>query len=64
MNATLPLPSPIAAALLAQRDAIASARGRALLREDCRAAKALADQARALTNEIFRRKWAAAIGGE
>ncbi len=46
--------SPIAAALLAQRDAIAAARKRALLREDCRAAKVMADEARALTHRILK----------
>ena len=56
MNAPFPPPSPTVAALLAQRDAIAAARGRALLRDDCRAAKALADQARVIVNAILKRR--------
>lgn len=56
MNAPFQPPSPFAAALLAQRDAIAEARRHALLREDCRAAKVLADEARGLVNGILRRE--------
>lgn len=56
MNASAPFPpqSTLADALAAQRDAIAAAHRHARLREDCGAAKLLAEQAKALTKQILR----------